>query len=170
MKISLKDIKRLLAPCSDAISLSICYTILLVLACSVFWKPTHGQIYIRGFELFFHSALASTMINLSWMLSILGRQVSINCKSMQHVHTRPVVSLLIQIAVENQCNKKAHGNPLRILNLPFGHSHNSLRVYCASQIFYLHLTTIPCESIAHPKVAHNNNSLRLVRKSDWMPL
>ena len=58
---------------------------------------------------------------------------------------------IIQIAVENQYNKKAHGNPLRILNLPFEHSHNSLRVYCASQIFYLHLTTIPCESIAHPK-------------------
>ena len=54
MKISLKDIKRLLAPCSDAISLSICYAILLVLACSVFRKPT--QVH-RGFELFFHSAL-----------------------------------------------------------------------------------------------------------------
>ena len=39
---------------------------------------------------------------------------------------------IIQIAVENQYNKKAHGNPLRILNLLFEHSHNSLRVYCAS--------------------------------------
>ena len=160
MKISLKDIKRLLAPCSDAISLSICYAILLVLACSVFRKPT--QIY-RGFELFFHSALASTEINLSWMLSILGRKVSANCKSMQHVQRFFVFSLdllfpcfneiadYVQIAVENQCKKKARGNPLRILNLPFEHSHNSLRVYCASQIFHLHLTTIPCESIVHLK-------------------
>ena len=59
VKICLKDIKRLLGPLT-AISLSICYAMLLVLACSVFQKPT--QIY-RGFELFFHSALASTMMN-----------------------------------------------------------------------------------------------------------
>ena len=39
---------------------------------------------------------------------------------------------IIQVAVENQCKKKARGNPLRILNLPFQHSHNSLRVHCAS--------------------------------------
>ena len=31
-----------------------------------------------------------------------------------------------------QLGKKARGNPLRILNLPFQHSHNSLRIYCAS--------------------------------------
>ena len=58
MKICVKDIKRLLAPVILFLSLSICYAILLVLACSVFRKPT--QIY-RGFELFFHFALASTM-------------------------------------------------------------------------------------------------------------
>ena len=39
---------------------------------------------------------------------------------------------IIPIAVENRGKKKVHGNPLRILNLPFQHSHNSLRVYCAS--------------------------------------
>ena len=38
---------------------------------------------------------------------------------------------IIQISVENQCEKKARGNPLRIL-------HSSI-------------TTISCESIAHPK-------------------
>ena len=34
---------------------------------------------------------------------------------------------IIQIAVENQCKKKARGNPLHILNLPFQHNHNSLK-------------------------------------------
>ena len=79
---------------------------------------------------------------------------------------------IIQIAVENQCKRKARGNPLRILNLPFQHNHNSLRVYCASQIFHSHITTIPRESTVHPKslFVHNHNSLHLARKSDWMPL
>ena len=135
--------------------------ILLVLACSVFRKPT--QIY-RGFELFFNFALASTM---TWWIHHECLRFSVDkCQPIAKVcNTCKVVCFLnrpfwfysltrlqiIQIAVENQCKKKARGNPLRILNLPFEHSHNSLRDYCASQIFHLHLTKIPCESIAHPK-------------------
>ena len=66
-----------------------------------------------------------------------------NCKRMQHVQSclfsnetfcfYTLTRLhIIQIAVENQCKKKARGNSPRIANLPFQHSHNSLRVYCAS--------------------------------------
>ena len=35
---------------------------------------------------------------------------------------------IIQIAVENQCKKKACGNPLRILNLPFKHKTQRIAV------------------------------------------
>ena len=41
-------------------------------------------------------------------------------------------SQIIQIVVQNQCKKKARGNPRRILIVSFQHSHNSLQIYCAS--------------------------------------
>ena len=53
----------------------------------------------------------------------------------KELHYRDIQSLLLP-------EPQFHASLLRILNLSFAHSHNSLRVYCASQIFHSRIITI----------------------------
>ena len=148
MKICLRDIKRLLAPVMLFLSPYERYFAGLSVFC--FPKTNPNIQRFRTLSSFFHGIDYDEFF------------VNANCKSMKHVqsclfsnetfcfHTWTRLQT-IQIAVKNQCKKKARRYPLCILNLPFQHNHNSLRVHCASYIFHSHLTTIPYESIAHPK-------------------
>ena len=114
VKICLKDIKRLLAP----VRLFLCpYATLFCWSwvCSVFQKPI--QIY-RGFELCFHSsnefimnAFGSRSTSVGHLRKYASRAKLFVCHLdllILYVLCTLMRLQIIEIAVENQCKKKAH--------------------------------------------------------------
>ena len=117
---------------SEAISLSICYTILLVLSMFCFPGTNPNIQRFRRTLLYFCLGINYNEFIMNAFSSRPTAKVCSMCKVVCLL-IRPSVSIrtltrlqIIQIAVENQCEKKAHGNTLRILNLPFQHNHNSM--------------------------------------------
>ena len=127
---------------SEAISLSICYNAILLLL-SVFCSPKTNA-NMQSFRTLLLFCLGINYNEFIMNAFVLGRQVSANCKSMQHLQSclfaiKPLCFYtltrlqIIQIAVKNQCKKKARGNPLHIfLNFLFQRNNNSLRVHYVS--------------------------------------
>ena len=120
---------KMAACSSEAISLSICYAILLVLSVFCFLKTNPNVQRFRTLLSFCLGIEKQKLIHNECLQFSVDKcrptaKVCSTCKIVCLL-IRPFVSIrtltrlqIIQIAVENQCEKKAHGDPLHILNLP----------------------------------------------------
>ena len=127
---------------SEAISLSIRYGILLALSEFCFPKTNPNIQRFRSllsfclgisYIEFIINAFGSRLTSVGQLQKYAARAKLFLANEAFCVYTLLRLQI-IQIAVENQCKKKARGNPLRILNLPFEHKTQRIVVMCEWKI------------------------------------